>query len=565
MLRPLRALIVEDSEDDTLLLVEELHRGGYEPSYRRVETADRMAAALAEGAWDIVFSDFTMPNFTAFDALALLRKHGTDIPFIIVSGTIGEDRAVMAMKAGAHDYVLKDNLKRLIPAVERELREAANRRERRQAEETARYLAYNDPLTDLPNRIRFLQESQRAIDTELRERRLAAMLLMDLERFREVNDTLGHQQGDALLRQVGARLRTTVPDSGLVARLGGDEFGILLSRLAAVDDIKGVIESIVKMLAVPIMIERIPLAVEASIGVAIAPYHATDANALMQRADVAMYRAKQTGSEYTIYAPEHDSYSPKRLALAAELRNAIDYGQLVLHYQPVIDLKTAQVVAAEALVRWQHPKNGLLMPSAFIGVTEHTGLIKPLTQWVLAMALRQCHAWRQQGKGWRVSVNLSARSLHDTELPVQIEQLLRAFDIEPGYLNLEITESAIILEPKRALEILIALHRLGVRLSIDDFGTGYTSLGHIKNLPVDAIKIDKSFVLNMLQNKSDAAIVRSIIDLSHHLGLKVVAEGVENSNLLRHLTALDCDYAQGYAIGKPVPAEAFTGARERAR
>ena len=556
MATPLRALIVEDSEDDTLLLVEELRRGGYRPHYRRVDSADSMETELDKQVWDIVFSDFTMPRFTAFDALAQLRKSAIDIPFIIVSGTIGEDRAVMAMKAGAHDYVLKNNLKRLIPAVERELREAANRRERKQAEQTAHYLAYNDPLTDLPNRFRFHEEMQRAIEECLRETRHAVMLLMDLERFREVNDTLGHAQGDRLLRQVGLRLRTALSTSDLVARLGGDEFGVLLSRLTTVEEVTGVIKMILDMLEAPIMIDGIPVAVEASVGVAIAPEHGNDADRIMQRADVALYRAKQIGSGYAIYDPKHDSHTPQRLALAAELRRAIEREELVLHFQPMVDLGTGDIVAAEALVRWQHPKEGLLMPDRFIGVTERTGMIKPLTQWVLARSLHECRTWqREHDKTWRLCVNLSARSLHDTHLAENVERALLAADVAPGSLMLEITESAIILEPQRAQETLAALHSLGVLLSIDDFGTGYTSLAHIKHLPVNEIKVDKSFVQNMLNDKSDAAIVRSVITLSHHLGLKVVAEGVENKDILAYLTELGCDFAQGYYISAPLTAQ----------
>jgi diguanylate cyclase (GGDEF)-like protein len=554
----LRALIVEDSEDDTLLLVQELRRGGYAPSYERVDSADAMESQLSKQVWDIVFSDFTMPSFTAFDALAQLRTSGIDIPFIIVSGTIGEDRAVMAMKAGAHDYVLKNNLKRLIPAVERELREAANRRERKQAEETARYLAYTDPLTDLPNRFRFHEEMQRAIERCAGEGCRAAMLLMDLERFREVNDTLGHPQGDRLLRQVGLRLRAALSPSDMVARLGGDEFGILVARMRTVEDVIGVIRMILDMLQAPIMIDGIPVAVDASIGVAIAPEHGNDADRIMQRADVALYHAKKIGSGYAIYDSKHDSYTPQRLALAAELRGAIEHDELVVHFQPMIDLRTGGIVAAEALVRWQHPKEGLLLPDRFIGVTEHTGMIKPLTQWVLAKSLRECRAWRhRQHKSWRLCVNLSARSLHDAHLAEQIEQALRTADVQPEMLMLEITESAIILEPRRALETLTALHGLGVMLSIDDFGTGYTSLAHIKHLPVNEIKIDKSFVQNILNNQSDAAIVCSVISLSHHLGLQVVAEGVEDKDILAMLVELGCDFAQGYYISPPVTATAM--------
>jgi diguanylate cyclase (GGDEF)-like protein len=559
MSKSLNALIVEDSEDDAQLLVRELHRGGYEPVFARVDTPEAMSSELARRSWDIVFADFTMPRFGAFDALALLHKSGLDLPFIIVSGTIGEDRAVTAMKAGAHDYILKGNLKRLVPAVERELREAKFRRERRRAEKTIRRLAYFDPLTDLPNRIRFREEAQHAVETALRENRPVALLLMDLDHFKDVNDTLGHRYGDYLLQQVGSRLRSALFEPDVVARLGGDEFGILLPQLSGVDDVILVIRKLLGILEAPFMIEEVPVAVEASIGVALAPEHTNDADGLLQRAEVAMYLAKHTGSSYAIYSREHDPHSPRRLALLAELRQAIETEQLFLQYQPKACLKTGGVVGAEALLRWRHPKNGVIPPDDFIWLAENTGLIKPLTHWVLVTALRQYPALAGQlpGKAVRVAVNLSVRSLHDPHLPGQVAELLKEAGVAPGSLELEITESAIMVDPLRAMETLKALNRMGVFLSIDDFGTGFSSMEYIQKLPVTEIKIDKSFVIDMATNDNDAMIVRSIIELGHNLGLKVVAEGVENQTVLQRLTALGCDYAQGFYIGRPSAIEQF--------
>ena len=558
MTKPLRALIVEDSDDDTELLLHELRRSGYEPFHVRVDTPQAMQSELTVRPWDIVFSDFTMPHFNAFDALALLRSTGLDLPFIIVSGTIGEDRAVTAMKAGAHDYILKGYLKRLVPAVERELREASMRQERRQAEETIHRLAYTDPVTGLPNRVRFREHVQQAVEQAKKSRHPLALLLMDLDRFKDVNDTLGHNRGDSLLQQVGLRLRGALFAPDVVARLGGDEFGILLPRLAAADDVKQVIKKLQDFLEAPFIIDGIPIAVEASIGVATMPEHADDADMLLQRADVAMYLAKKTGSGHLVYTPEHDPHSPRRLALLAELRQAIETEQLFLHYQPKIVLKTGRVIGVEALVRWQHPKNGVIPPDQFIGITEYTGLIKPLTRWVLAKALHECAAIRRKGNAIRLAVNLSVRSLHDPHLPGLVAELLQATGVASESLELEITESAIMVDPPRALETLTTLNRMGVHLSIDDFGTGFSSLGYIQKLPVAEIKIDKSFVLNMAADENDATIVRSIIELGHNLGLKVVAEGVENQTVLERLTALGCDYAQGYYISRPVAMEQFT-------
>ena len=551
-MKPLRALFVEDSEDDTELLLQELQRGGYSLVHARVDTPEAMSAELATRAWDIVFSDFTMPRFNAFDALTLLHGSGLDIPFIIVSGTIGEDRAVTAMKMGAHDYILKGNLKRLMPATERELREAQVRKERLQADKTIYRLAYTDQLTELPNRARFYEQVQEAMAAAQREQRPMALLLMDLDRFKDVNDTLGHDRGDILLQQVGMRLRGALFAPDIVARLGGDEFGILLPHLAATSDVRDVIRKLQDSLAPPLMIDGIPIVLEASIGVATVPEHADNADMLLQLADIAMYRAKQMASGYAIYEPKYNLHSLERLGLMAELRDAIEQNQLLLHFQPKLEIKTSRIVGVEALVRWQHPRLGLLFPDKFIMAAEQTGLIGPLTNWVLIEALTHCRGERRDGIQLRVSVNLSARSLHAPQLPQMIEEVLKATGAKPGQLMLEVTESAIVLDPKHAEENLVALSRIGVGLSIDDFGTGYTSLASIKRLPINEIKIDKSFVTNMLTDKKDAMIVRSVIELGHNLGLTVVAEGVETQEVLDALAALGCDEIQGYFICKPL-------------
>jgi diguanylate cyclase (GGDEF)-like protein len=549
-MKPLRALVVEDSEDDTALLLHELQRGGYDLSHTRVETAETMSTELSTHTWDIVFSDFSMPHFNAFAALELLRSTQQDLPFIIVSGTIGEDRAVTAMKAGAHDYILKGNLKRLVPAVDRELREARIRQQRRQADETIHRLAYTDQVTGLPNRIRFHELVQEAVLTGQRKHRSTALLLMDIDHFREVNDTLGHNRGDILLQQVGLRLRSALFTPDVVARLGGDEFGIL-SQVAATGDVKHVIQKIQDCLALPLMIDGIPIVVEASIGVASMPEHANDAITLLQLADIAMYRAKRLANDYAVYAPEFNLYSHERLGLMAELRDAIEQNQLLLHFQPKLELKTGRIVGKEALVRWQHPRLGLVPPDKFILAAEQTGLIGPLTRWVLNDALTSSQLARREGIRLQVSVNLSARLLHDPQLPKTIAEVLDATGTEPGLLMLEVTESAIVLDPKRAEENLVALSRMGTRISIDDFGTGYTSLASIKHLPVNEIKIDKSFVTNMLTNKKDEMIVRTVIEFGHNFDLTVVAEGVETKDILDALTVLGCDEAQGYFISKP--------------
>lgn len=555
MSKPLHALVIEDSDDDTELLLRELRRGGYVPDFARVETPEAMSGELKAQTWDIVFSDFTMPHFNAFDALSLLRSTGIDIPFIIVSGTIGEDRAVTAMKSGAHDYILKGNLKRLVPAVERELREARMRQERREAEETIRRLAYQDPVTSLPNRARFRELVREAVAGAARDGHSVGLLLMNLDRFREVNDTLGHSLGDQLLQQVGLRLRSALFAPDVVARLGGDEFGVLLPHLTAPGNVEHIVRKLQDFLQAPFMIGGIPIAVEASTGVALIPEHADDADTLLQRADIAMYRAKQMATGYTLYTQEYDSHSPERLALMAELRDAIGHDQLLLHFQPKVALKSGQIVGSEALVRWQHPRHGLLMPDRFIATAERTGLLEPLTEWVLADALKQCMAARREGIHLNISVNLSARSLHSPRLTEIVERALNDEAADPANLTLEITESAIMLDPAGAKQTLAALSEMGIRLSIDDFGTGYTSLASIKRLPVNEIKIDRSFVSGMLRDQHDAMVVRSIIELGHNLGHTVVAEGVETREMYDFLAAMGCDEVQGYFISRPQACE----------
>jgi diguanylate cyclase (GGDEF)-like protein len=557
MSKLLHALIVEDSENDAALLIRQLQQGGYEPVFARVETRETMYHQLTRRSWDIVFADFTMPRFNAFEALQLLHETDLDLPFIIVSGTIGEDRAVQAMKAGAHDYILKNNMRRLLPAVDRELREAQVRLERKQAERTIRHLAFYDSLTDLPNRTLFRNQAQQAIQDGAADGRLVALLLMDLQRFKEVNDTLGHQRGDQLLQQVGARLREAMFEGDMVARLGGDEFGILLPRMAAVGDIDIVARKIHSVLETSLLIENVPIVVEASLGVAIAPEHGTDADILLQHADVAMYHAKNTGAGFVLYDPARDPHNPRRLALMGELRQAIEHNQLVVHYQPKIALDTGKMIGAEALVRWQHPKNGMIPPDQFIQSAENTGLIRPLTDWVLSTGLRQASNLLSRGAMQHLAVNISVRSLHDLRFPDLIDKSLKASGIPPEKLILEVTESAFMVDLQRTVETLAVLSHMGVMISIDDFGTGFSSLNYIKKLPVHEIKIDKSFVSDMTSDENDLSIVRSIIELGHNLGLKVVAEGVEKKAVLDSLAALGCDHCQGYYISHPLPHERF--------
>ncbi len=558
MEKPLRTLIIEDSADDVALLVRELRRNGYDPTFERVDTAQAMTAALAKQAWDVIICDYNLPNFSAPAALTLLQASGLDLPVIIVSGSVGEDIAVAAMKTGAHDYIMKGNLTRLIPAIERELREAEMRQSHAQAEKMIQHMAFYDTLTDLPNRNMLYDRLLNAIRTDAGKGKPSALLLVNLNHFKEINDTLGHDRGDQILQQVGRRVREVIFEQDIVARLGGDEFGILLLNMANAKDIDVAIQKILKALDPPFLIEDLPIRVEAGIGIALYPDHGRAAEILFRRADIALHASKQAGISYTVYDPAQDKHSPQRLALMGELHHAIEHGELLLFYQPKISLKTRRVIGVEALVRWKHPHRGMIPPDQFILPAEQTGLIHPLTHWVLAAGMRECKAWHESGTALTVSVNLSARNLLDPKLPDQVAEQLHSAEAAPDWMTFEITESTIMANPAHALDVLMRLHEMGIRFSIDDFGIGYSSLAYLKKLPVDAIKIDKSFVINMAGDQSDAVIVRSTIDLAHNLGLKVIAEGVENQDIWDRLSALGCDEAQGYYMGRPIPPEELT-------
>ena len=429
----------------------------------------------------------------------------------------------------------------------------ASKRLRRHAQDN-RHQATHDSLTQLPNRLLFLDRLDQAILAAGRTGRGVAVVLIDLDRFKEVNDTLGHDSGDLLLCNIGPRLQGHVSASDTVARLGGDEFALLLTGIDDAAMAMATAEKLREAFEQPFHLDALTIEVEASMGIALHPDHGSDAAALLQHADIAMYVAKAAHSGIEIYMPEDDRHTRDRLTMVGELRSALSKGELVLHYQPKIALPIGTIVGVEALLRWQHPQRGLIMPDEFLPVAEHTGLIRPLTSFVLAAALEQCSLWRAAGHPLTVAVNLSARNLHDLDLPTEIATLLDRYALPPRALQLEITESAIMTDPVRAMGVANSLRELGVGLSIDDFGTGYSSLSYLKQFPIREIKIDKSFVIDMASSDADAAIVRSTIGLAHNLGLEVVAEGVETAEVLDKLTALGCDVVQGYFLCRPIPA-----------
>lgn len=420
------------------------------------------------------------------------------------------------------------------------------------------YQALHDMLTGLPNRTLLNDRVQQALHIARRDDTPLALLLLDLDRFKEINDTFGHDYGDVLLQRVAERLRGTLRASDAVARLGGDEFAILLPE----DDAEGAVSvacKITETLDRPFLVDGHLLHVEGSIGIALYPQHGADAATLLRHADVAMYAAKRCHGRHAVYNPLHDQLSPTRHAVITALRQAIERDQLVLHYQPIVDLSGNRPVSVEALVRWSHPDDGLLSPEKFISLAEHTGLIVPLSRWVLEAALRQRQVWQQGGLDVTVTVNLSMPNLQDQQLVDMIRELLRRYDTPPAALRIEITESALMDDPAPTHQVLTRLNELGVHISVDDFGTGYSSLAYLKNLPVDELKIDQSFILHMVRNETDAVIVRSTIGLAHGLGLRVVGEGVEDRQTCEMLSTLGCDAIQGYYVSAPLPASDLEG------
>ena len=551
---PLRLLQVELAGDDALVL-EALSGAGYEVYARRVDSAEALRRELHQSHWDLVIADYSMPGLGGTKSLAIVRENDPSLPFIFVSRIGGEDRAVDAIRAGAHDYLLKDNLRRLGPVVERELREATARRERHLASQRVAYLAYHDSLTDLPNRALFLDRMHQAILRSQRDEKGLAVLLIDLDGFKAVNDVLGHHAGDLVLQDVAMRLRGALRASDTVARLGGDEFAVLLPA-TDLNRAELTARKVLHDLKDPFMADGRSLTVSASIGIAGVPWLAATGDEVLRKADAAMYVAKNDKVGYMVYHASHDRRISSRISLASSMQLGLEKRQFEIDYQPIVQIPTGAVQAIEALVRWNHPEMGRLLPDDFIRVAEHTGLIEPLTWLVMEGALAE---WPRSARpdDCAISVNISPRSLKHKTFPGRVRELLTANRLPASSLMLEITENLLMLDPNGSVRCLEELHDMGVRLVIDDFGKGYSSLSYLRRLPVDEIKIDSSFIIGLAEGEDDR-LVRCMIELAHNLGMSVVAEGVESDMVLQQLDALNCDSAQGYSIVRPAPASAIS-------
>ncbi len=416
--------------------------------------------------------------------------------------------------------------------------------------------ARTDDLTGLPNRRFFFERLAVCLEPNPAPHRLA-VLMIDLDRFKEINDSLGHHVGDDVLRQIGPRLTAAVRGAGTVARLGGDEFGLVLSPLVQPAAATEVAERVREALRQPFQLEGMSLRVDASIGIAVAPDHGTTPESVLQKADVAMFAAKRAHAPWQMYSAEHEQNARDRLELMEDLRDALRRHEIVVHYQPILDLSSGGVTGAEALARWQHPSRGLLAPAVFLGLVTDAGLMDPFTMDVLDQAFIQQTRWTEMGYRLGVSVNISAASLRDDDLPDKIAALIAIRRIDPARITLEITEDCFIADPEQAMLILERLRGLGVELAIDDYGTGFSSLTYIRRLPVTELKLDRTFLTGAPRDKRAVSVIRSTVDLAHALGLRIVAEGIENLDALALVDDLGCDAAQGYLMGRPVPAKDF--------
>ncbi|MBS3908755.1 MAG: EAL domain-containing protein [Actinobacteria bacterium] len=429
--------------------------------------------------------------------------------------------------------------------------------ERKHAEEMLNYMAYFDLLTDLPNRTLLSDRLVLAIANAHRNGHMLAVFFLDLDRFKAINDTLGHTVGDQLLQRVADRLKRCLREGDTIARLGGDEFTLLLPRVDTIDDVTVVAQKVIDVLKPSFMFEGGELHVTTSIGIALYPDDGEDVSSLLKNADIALYRAKEQGrNNYQLYAPSMNAKAFERLAMEGNLRKALERQEFTVYYQPQLDLATGEIIGMEALIRWNHPDLGLVYPAEFIPMAEETGLIVPIGEWVLRTACEQNKAWQDAGHApIRMAVNLSCRQFQQVDLAERVARIVKETGLDPRYLELEITESVLMKDADAAVDTLNKLKKKGIYISIDDFGTGYSSLGYLKRFPIDVLKIDRSFIRELSAGTEDAAIATAIITVAHTLKLKALAEGVETLEQLELLRSLKCDSMQGFLFSRPLPAE----------
>ena len=552
-----RLLIAEDSEDDALLIVRELRRGGYNPEMRRVDSATNMQAALDEQAWDLIITDHNMPSFDSHEALVLAREYDPNIPFILVSGSIGEEIAVDAMKSGAHDYVMKNNLTRLLPAIERELREAENRRAHQAAEARIRHMAYHDSLTGLVNRAEFKRRLDAAVGAARGAGETHALLYLDLDQFKLVNDSCGHPAGDELLRRLAQRLQRVIRESDTLARLGGDEFGVLLKNcpLERAERIARALLDTIRSYSF-VWGDR-TFRVGASIGL-VRVSGDEGAQGLLSLSDMACYAAKDRGrNRVHVYTEGDEELSLRRgeMQWIQRLQAAMANSGLMLYRQRIQALQGGGS-HCELLLRMRGEDGEVITSDSFIPAAERYNLMPEIDRWVIRHTCEQLQGLHQASHPTdpgSIFINLSATSLSDTGLVGYIRDQLHSHGIPPSRVGFEITETAAIADFDCAMKLIKALREHGCRVALDDFGTGMSSFSYLKSLVVDFVKIDGGFVRNMLEDRMDCAIVEAINNIGHIAGIQTIAESVESDAIVQRLTALGVDFAQGWAVESPQP------------
>ncbi len=559
-----KILIIDDDDGIRHLLMDILCR--YQ--CKEVSSAEDALLMLAQESFDLVLSDINMGGMSGLELVPHVKSIAADSVVLMISGQSTIESAIEAMRVGAFDYIMKPlDIRHVEAAVERALNQSALLRENRlykdrleqlltQRTAEVNRLEYYDTLTELPNRTLFEDRLEQAIAVSNRTGGQLGILFISLDQLKQVNDTLGHLAGDLLMKQVAGRLRSCVTEGDTVARFGGDEFVILLTDIPGAKELVEIIGSIQDVLHPRFSLYDHELFATASVGVSLFPEDGKESRCLLKNAAGALYRVKKSGGDgFRFYTEDMNVTASKQFALETSLRHALDNEEFVLHYQPRLAVDTMEIIGVEALVRWQHPQLGMVSPAEFIPLAEDNGLILPIGEWVLRTACQQNRLWQEQGFApLRMGVNVSARQFQQQHLADIIIEILDETGLSPLFLDLELTESSIMSNAQTAIDVLTRLKALGVTISIDDFGTGFSSLSYLKRLPIDALKIDQSFIRDVTTDPDDAALVMAIVTLGHNLRLQVVAEGVETKEQLKFLHLLRCDEVQGYLFSKPLPA-----------
>ena len=555
----LNLLLLEDSPADAELMIEVLRESGFDPTFRRVESKDAYLRELDQPP-DFILSDYSMPQFTARDALRLMKERGLDLPFIIVSGCMGEEMAVECMKAGAADYLLKDRLGRLGHAVMQALERKQLIEEKRQAEQRLFLETFHDSLTGLPNRALFMDRLERVfLQTRRQPGQMFALLHVNLDGFKMVHSGLGPSPADRLLIEVSQRILRRVRSADTVARMEGDAFTLLIDNLKAIGNATRVADRIQQEFATSFVTEEGEIFLTPCIGIACSHAGYESGEHLLRDATAAMLQAKASGrAGFVIFDKTMHQQAMARLKIEGDLRQALDRKEFRLVYQPIVDLNEGRVTGFESLLRWQHPESGLTSPDAFLSIAMELGLMKSIGEWTLVEACRQLKVWQEQFPRVRpltVSVNFSIGQFAQDDLTHLIQKLLERSGIDPSSVKLEITESEMMKNPEAAIKVLDEIKAQKIDTCLDDFGTGYSSLSHLQQLAIRFLKIDQSFVRRLGTEDDALAIVKTIITLAHQLGRQVIAEGVETAEHLVILRSLGCEYGQGYFFAKPLAPE----------